>query len=53
VKMGDPLLILEAMKMEFHISAPHDGVVKSFHCQPGMMINAGDPLVSIEQHANL
>lgn len=48
VKMGDPLLILEAMKMEFHISAPHDGIVKSFHCQPGMMINAGDPLVSIE-----
>lgn len=53
VKAGDPLLILEAMKMEFHIAAPHDGIVKTFHCQPGMMINAGDPLVSIEQHANL
>lgn len=48
VKAGDPLLILEAMKMEFHIAAPHDGIVKAFHCQPGMMINAGDPLVSIE-----
>ncbi len=53
VMAGDPLLILEAMKMEFHVSAPHDGIVKSFHCQPGMMINAGDPLVSIEQHSNL
>ncbi|WP_293775773.1 urea carboxylase [uncultured Oxalicibacterium sp.] len=48
VKAGDPLLILEAMKMEFHIAAPCDGVVGNFHCKPGMMINAGDPLVSIE-----
>jgi len=48
VKAGDPLLILEAMKMEFHIAAPCDGIVKTFHCKPGMMINAGDPLVSIE-----
>jgi urea carboxylase len=35
------------MKMEFHISAPHDGLVKSLHCRPGMMISAGDPLVSL------
>ncbi|WP_246797195.1 urea carboxylase [Burkholderia perseverans] len=48
VREGDLLLILEAMKMEFHISAPHDGVVKGIHCRPGMMINAGDPLVSLE-----
>ncbi|RZS86411.1 urea carboxylase [Pigmentiphaga kullae] len=47
VKAGDSLLILEAMKMEFHISAPHDGLVKSLHCRPGMMISAGDPLVSL------
>ncbi len=48
VNAGATLLILEAMKMEFHIQAPHDGVVKTFHCAPGMMINAGDPLVSLE-----
>jgi len=48
VKAGEPLLILEAMKMEFHIAAPHDGIVRAFHCKPGMMINAGDPLVSLE-----
>jgi urea carboxylase len=47
VKAGDSLLILEAMKMEFHIRAPADGVVKSVHCRPGMLINAGDPLVSL------
>ncbi|MEW6347305.1 MAG: urea carboxylase [Pseudomonadota bacterium] len=48
VNAGDPLLILEAMKMEFHVSAPRDGIVKTFHCKPGMMIHAGDPLVSLE-----
>jgi urea carboxylase len=48
VSAGDPLLILEAMKMEFHVAAPHDGIVKTFHCKPGMMISAGDPLVSLE-----
>ncbi|GGC01450.1 urea carboxylase [Oxalicibacterium flavum] len=48
VKAGDPLLILEAMKMEFHIAAPCDGIVGDFLCKPGMMINAGDPLVSIQ-----
>ncbi|HEY4298032.1 MAG TPA: urea carboxylase [Paraburkholderia sp.] len=48
VRAGESLLILEAMKMEFHISAPHDGVVKALHCRPGMMITAGEPLVSIE-----
>jgi urea carboxylase len=48
VSAGDPLLILEAMKMEFHIAAPHDGVVTAFHCEAGMMIHAGDPLASIE-----
>jgi len=47
VNAGDPLLILEAMKMEFHIAAPRDGIVDTFHCRPGMMIHAGDPLVSI------
>ncbi|HVJ51796.1 MAG TPA: urea carboxylase [Aliidongia sp.] len=47
VKEGDSLLILEAMKMEFHIRAPADGVVTRFHCRPGMLINAGDPLVSL------
>jgi len=34
--------------MEFHVAAPHDGIVGIFHCKPGMMINAGDPLVSLE-----
>ncbi|HEV3155837.1 MAG TPA: urea carboxylase [Candidatus Baltobacteraceae bacterium] len=47
VKAGDPLLILEAMKMEFRIDAPSDAIVKRFHCRPGMLVSAGDPLVSL------
>ncbi|VVD83068.1 urea carboxylase [Pandoraea anhela] len=47
VSAGDPLLILEAMKMEFQVCAPCDGTVRQFHCLPGMTINAGEPLVSL------
>jgi len=47
VKAGDVLLILEAMKMEFSIAAPCEGVVQAFHCKPGTLINAGDVMVSI------
>ncbi|VVE03481.1 urea carboxylase [Pandoraea capi] len=47
VSAGDPLLILEAMKMEFQVCAPCDGTVRQFHCMPGMTINAGEPLVSL------
>ncbi|GGX00714.1 urea carboxylase [Pigmentiphaga litoralis] len=51
VKAGDPLLILEAMKMEFQIVAPHDGVVRSIYCQAGMLVSAGDPLISLDAAA--
>ncbi|KFG92544.1 urea carboxylase [Burkholderia paludis] len=47
VSTGDTLMILEAMKMEFPIVAPRDGRISGFHCRPGMMVHAGDPLVSI------
>jgi urea carboxylase len=47
IQVGDTLLILEAMKMEFSITAPCDGVVQAFHCKPGTLINAGDVMVSI------
>ena len=47
VQAGDTLMILEAMKMEFAIPAPCEGVVLAFHCKPGSLIDAGDLLVSI------
>jgi urea carboxylase len=48
VATGDTLLILEAMKMEFRIQAPRAGTVRALHCREGMLINAGDPLVSLD-----
>lgn len=51
VRAGDTLLVIEAMKMEIRITAPHDGIVGNFRCKPGMMVNAGDPLVSVARFA--
>ncbi len=49
VKAGDPVLVLEAMKMENAIPAPTDGVVKSINCSPGTSVKKGDVLAVIAQ----
>jgi 3-methylcrotonyl-CoA carboxylase alpha subunit len=45
VAPGDPLLVLEAMKMEHTISAPEAGHVETFHCTPGDLVDAGQILL--------
>ncbi|MGD9545541.1 MAG: acetyl-CoA carboxylase biotin carboxylase subunit [Methylocystis sp.] len=47
VRKGDALLVLEAMKMEIAMAAPHDGVVKSVACAAGDMAKEGVELVNI------
>jgi pyruvate carboxylase subunit B len=47
VKAGDPLLILEAMKMQNNIPAPVDGVVKAINFEPGASVNSNDILAVI------
>ncbi|MDR2832333.1 MAG: acetyl-CoA carboxylase biotin carboxyl carrier protein subunit [Streptococcaceae bacterium] len=47
VKKNQPLLILEAMKMENEIVADKDGVVAGIHTNQGDMVNPGDALVTI------
>ena len=47
VKEGDPLLIVEAMKMETVVSAPRGGTVTGVHAAEGDKVKVGDPLVAI------
>jgi len=47
VRAGDPVLMLEAMKMELPIRAPRDGVVTAIHCREGELVSAGVTLVEI------
>ena len=48
VKKGEPVVVLEAMKMEWPIRALEDGLVKSVHCRQGELVRAGQPLVEME-----
>jgi biotin carboxyl carrier protein len=48
VAKGQPLLALEAMKMEHLIRAPYAGVVKKVAASPGSMVQAGTALVEVE-----
>ena len=48
VEKGAPLLVLEAMKMEHTISAPHAGTVKSFRFAAGDQVDEGVELVEFE-----
>ena len=48
VQSGQVLMILEAMKMENEILAPHDGVIASVAVQKGATVASGDVLVSFQ-----
>ena len=51
VTEGQPVVVVEAMKMEFEILANASGKVTGLHCQPGAIINAGDPVLVIDTEA--
>jgi biotin carboxyl carrier protein len=48
VTKGQPLVALEAMKMEHLIRAPHAGVVRRVAAEPGAMVQSGAELVELE-----
>ena len=49
VRKGDPLVVLEAMKMEHQIVAARDGRVSAVHCTVGELVQPGVDLVTLEE----
>ncbi len=47
VRRGQPLILLEAMKMEIRINAPRDGHVTRLLCQPGQVVERGQTLLEL------
>ncbi|HVO44624.1 MAG TPA: biotin/lipoyl-containing protein [Aggregatilineales bacterium] len=47
VSQGDPLAVLESMKMENEIKAPRGGTVKQVHVSKGDRVEQNKPLVTI------
>ena len=52
VSQGDPVAVVEAMKMEFTLRAPFDGVVTEVHAGAGRRVALGDPVVTIDDATN-
>jgi 3-methylcrotonyl-CoA carboxylase alpha subunit len=48
VERGQPLVVVEAMKMELEVKAAADGVVSAVLCSTGEAVKKGQPLVALE-----
>ena len=48
VEAGQALAVVEAMKMQLEIKAPHAGTVKELLAAEGDQVAAGVPLVALE-----
>jgi biotin carboxyl carrier protein len=48
VQARQPLVVLEAMKMETPVSSPFDGVVRTVHVAEGDRVAGGALLVELE-----
>ena len=49
VRAGDKLILLESMKMIIPIVAPCDSKVVAIHCAAGESVQAGIPLIELEE----
>ncbi len=47
VRRGEPLMVIEAMKMEHTVSAPADGVVKAVRFGVGDLVEEGAELIAL------
>ena len=48
VKIGDSIIVVEAMKMQNEMKSPKDGTVKEIRAENGATVNTGDILAVIE-----
>jgi biotin carboxyl carrier protein len=48
VRRGDPILILEAMKMKNAVKSPVEGKIRAVLVQPGQMVPKGHLMVEFE-----
>jgi acetyl/propionyl-CoA carboxylase alpha subunit/acetyl-CoA carboxylase carboxyltransferase component len=53
VDAGDPIVVLESMKMETTVTAPYAGVVTRVDVGPNAQVEAGAPLLRIRAHRRL
>jgi len=51
VRGGQPLVVVEAMKMEHTIAAPRDGVVEAVRCAAGDLVEEGAELIVLAEPA--
>ena len=52
VMAGQPVLVLEAMKMQHTVTAPHDGVVAQVDVREGQQVASGDVLAVVEREGD-
>jgi len=48
VTAGQPLVVLEAMKMEHEVTAPSDGILAELRARPGEQVDAGQILAVVD-----
>jgi propionyl-CoA carboxylase alpha chain len=51
VQRGEPVLWLEAMKMQHRVDAPASGIVTDLPVQPGQQVETGTVLAVISEEA--
>jgi 3-methylcrotonyl-CoA carboxylase alpha subunit len=47
VRQGQPMMVVEAMKMEHTITAPRDGIIAAVHFAPGEPVEEGAVLIAL------
>lgn len=49
VKAGDPLIVMEAMKMEMTLDSPRDGIIEAILVDTDALVADGESLLTLEQ----